>query len=75
MLVLSRKANESLQCGDSIKITVLKVVGNRVTLGIEAPLDVSVIRTELASQPHSLEMEQGLSEAIGGKSQRLTQSE
>lgn len=47
MLVLSRKENESLVIGDGIKVTVLKIKGNRITIGIEADRNVRVVRGEL----------------------------
>ena len=47
MLVLSRKIGERLVIGDNITVVVSKVAGNRVTLGIEAPSDVRIIRGEL----------------------------
>ncbi len=47
MLVLSRKEGERLSIGDNITIVVTKVSGNRVTIGIEAPRDVKVVRSEL----------------------------
>jgi carbon storage regulator len=49
MLVLSRKPGESLQVGRDITITVVEIKGNRVRLGIDAPKDVAVVRTELAN--------------------------
>lgn len=47
MLVLSRKEGERLKLGDSIVITVVKVAGDKVRLGIEAPPNVLVLRDEL----------------------------
>jgi len=47
MLVLSRKIGEKLVIGDNITVVVSRVAGNRVTLGIEAPNDVRIIRGEL----------------------------
>ncbi|MCU0712402.1 MAG: carbon storage regulator [Pirellula sp.] len=47
MLVLSRKEGERIQIGDNITLVVSKVSGNRVTIGIEAPRDVKVVRGEL----------------------------
>lgn len=47
MLVLSRKQQEEIAIGENIKITVIKIKGNTVRLGIEAPRDVKVIRGEL----------------------------
>ena len=53
MLVLSRKRLESLLIGQGVRITVLKVDRNQVRLGIEAPEDVSILRSELAGGPES----------------------
>ncbi len=47
MLVLSRKLKQEILIGDNVKVTVLKVKGNTVRLGIEAPRDVHVVRGEL----------------------------
>jgi carbon storage regulator CsrA len=62
MLVLSRKPNEEILIGENIKITVLKVKGNTVRIGIEAPQSVKVKRGELpADQPARQEVELTLS--------------
>jgi carbon storage regulator len=50
MLVLSRKESERIRLGDSIVLTIVRVSGDKVRLGIEAPPDVLVLRDEL--QPH-----------------------
>jgi len=47
MLVLSRRESERIRLGDSIVLTVVKVAGDRVRLGIEAPADVLILRDEL----------------------------
>lgn len=47
MLVLSRKERQRIKVGDSIVVTVVRVAGDRVRLGIEAPDDVLVLREEL----------------------------
>jgi len=47
MLVLTRKHQEKIRIGDNIVITVLKTKGKAVRLGIEAPMEVPVIRGEL----------------------------
>ncbi len=48
MLVLSRKIGEKIVIGDNITIVVNRVSGNRISLGIEAPADVRIVRGELA---------------------------
>ena len=47
MLVLSRKVGQRIVIGDNITLVVNRVAGNRVTLGIEAPDDVHIMRGEL----------------------------
>ncbi len=51
MLVLSRKATERIRLGDNIVVTVVRVSGDRVRLGIEAPPEVLVLRDELEPRP------------------------
>lgn len=48
MLVLTRKYQEKIRIGENITITVLRMKGKAVRLGIEAPADVPVVRGELA---------------------------
>jgi carbon storage regulator CsrA len=50
MLVLTRKQKECIKIGDSITITILRVQGQAVRVGIEAPREVRVVRGELASK-------------------------
>ena len=47
MLVLSRKQNERIRVGDSVVVTVVRVSGDKVRIGIEAPPTVRVLRDEL----------------------------
>jgi carbon storage regulator len=47
MLVLSRKAEESIVIDERITITILEVRGNQIRIGIDAPQEVPVIRKEL----------------------------
>ena len=47
MLVLSRKVGERIMIGDNIAVVVNRIAGNRVTVGIEAPDDVQIVRGEL----------------------------
>jgi carbon storage regulator len=47
MLVLTRKSGQSIMIGDDIEVTVLSSNGTKVRLGIQAPADVPVHRTEI----------------------------
>ena len=47
MLVLSRKNGECLVIDGGITVQVIEVKGNRVRLGIEAPKEISILRSEL----------------------------
>ena len=51
MLVLSRKESERIRVGDSIIVTIVRVSGDKVRVGIEAPPDVLVLREELERHP------------------------
>lgn len=47
MLVLSRKVGERILIGDNVSVTVVRITGGGVRLGVEAPPDMAVIRQEL----------------------------
>ncbi|MEX0676458.1 MAG: carbon storage regulator [Pirellulales bacterium] len=47
MLVLSRKIGEKVVIGDGIVLVVKRILGQRVTFGIEAPQSVRIVRGEL----------------------------
>jgi carbon storage regulator len=47
MLVLSRKVGERLWIGDQISVTIVRIAGGGVRLGIEAPPHLVVVREEL----------------------------
>ena len=51
MLILTRKANEKIVIDGGITITVVRIKGNIVRLGIEAPRQTSVVRAELPRKP------------------------
>ncbi|MEZ6095029.1 MAG: carbon storage regulator CsrA [Pirellulaceae bacterium] len=47
MLVLSRKVGERIWIGDKISVTVVRVTGGGVRIGIDAPAELPVVREEL----------------------------
>ena len=69
MLVLSRKVGERIHVGDNIVLEIRRIAGNRVTVALEAPRDVRILRGELdgparefrTSEPPSSEPVEALS--------------
>ena len=57
MLVLSRKTGEKIVIGDNITVVVNRVSGSRISLGIEAPADVRIVRGELVPAVKAFEDE------------------
>jgi carbon storage regulator len=47
MLVLSRKAGQKIVIGDGITVVVNRISGNRVSVGVEAPPEMHIVRGEL----------------------------
>lgn len=47
MLILTRKAGETIVINDNIRVTVLQVNGGQVRIGIEAPPEIAVHRSEI----------------------------
>lgn len=47
MLVLSRHANESIMIGADVKVTILRISGDNVIVGVAAPKHVAVDREEI----------------------------
>lgn len=54
MLVLTRKIGERICIGDDVSVTVVKLAQGGVRLGIEAPVEVAVVREELRDQINRL---------------------
>jgi len=50
MLVISRKENQRIKIGDNIEIVVVSIDKNQVKIGIEAPKDVQILRSELIEE-------------------------
>ncbi len=55
MLVLSRKKNESVYVNGNIRVVIVDVRGDKVQLGIEAPSNVSVFRSEVLEKMQNAE--------------------
>jgi carbon storage regulator len=70
MLVLTRKTNQSIMIGDDIEISVLSVMGEKVRIGIQAPREIPVFRTEVyveiqegsAAEPDAGKVDEALNE-------------
>ena len=58
MLILSRKIGESLIINDSIEVKVIDVNGDKIKLGIKAPADVKVLRSELCQTAEANRIQQ-----------------
>ena len=50
MLVVSRKVGERIRIGDEIAVTIVRLTGGGVRIGIEAPREMPVIREELSKR-------------------------
>ncbi len=57
MLVLSRKVGERIRIGNEVTVTVVRITGGGVRLGIEAPAELSIIREELHEELQRQEAE------------------
>lgn len=57
MLVLSRKTGQKILIGDNIAVTVVRITGGGVRLGIDAPDEMPVVREELADQLNQADAE------------------
>ncbi|EMS72417.1 carbon storage regulator CsrA [Ruminiclostridium cellobioparum] len=47
MLVLSRKKDQGIVIGENIELTIIEIQGDQVRIGIKAPKNVSIYRTEI----------------------------
>jgi len=62
VLVLTRKPKERIMIGDDVEITLLSAGGGKVRLGIQAPADVPVYRTEIYTGLQQERRVQGIAE-------------
>lgn len=65
MLILTRRAGETVMVGSDITITVLGVKGNQVRIGINAPKDVAVHREEIYERIQSEKAAELADKAVG----------
>jgi carbon storage regulator len=65
MLVLSRKETESIHIGDTIVVTINEIRGDKVRVGIEAPANVPIHRSEIYHEIHN-----GTARPIGGRERK-----
>jgi carbon storage regulator CsrA len=56
MLVLSRKAGQRIHIGDGITVEIRRIAGNRVTIALDAPKEVRILRGELEEPVREFEL-------------------
>jgi len=67
MLVLSRKVGERIWIGEDISVTVVRITGGGVRIGIEAPSEMPVVREELKAKLEQADSESQADASIPSK--------
>ena len=52
MLILTRRAGETVMIGDKVSVTIVAIQGNQVRIGVDAPRDIEVHREEIYQKIH-----------------------
>ncbi len=71
MLVVSRKAGESIIIDGRITVKIVSAGSDKVTVGIDAPQEVSIVRSELYETIKENKAAQSASELTGNQAQNL----
>lgn len=67
MLVLTRKTHEKIQIGSDITVTIVRVKGGAVSVGVEAPVHIVVLRDELVQRDATAAQSRPRATAPGGR--------
>ena len=74
MLVLSRKVGERIWIGDGISVTVVRITGGGVRIGIDAPSEYAVVREELKAKLEEVDSDDVEVEQPSGNQSSTNQS-